>query len=99
MESSGSTLLRFALVLAGSSVVVGIAALGLSSSAAHVVGYAFCSVVPFVLIALERRASVAQEAIHGIAPPRYERRLVYVILFVGLAGAIANAWVFAWGIS
>jgi hypothetical protein len=98
-SASRSAVLRFGLPVAAGSVLIGIALLFASHAAADVTGYLLCSLVPFLLVALERRAVVTEEARLGYGPGRNERWFARGILLVGLIGAAAHAWFFAWSIS
>jgi hypothetical protein len=87
------------LPAAGTSLCVGVGLVFVSGVDLHALGYGLCTLLPFVLIALQRREAARVEARKGELRPGWERRLVPLMLAVGIAGAIANAWYFAWAIS
>ncbi len=87
------------LPLALVSLGIGGALLLLDRPWVHIAGYAASCLLPFILVAFQRREAARLLAVQGIARPTRERFLASAILVVGFAVAVVHAWSFAWAVS
>jgi len=92
-------IVRAALPVAMSSLVLGAVVLFVHGTWIHVVGYVLSCLLPFLLVAFQRRAAARMLAAEGIARPTWERYGTPAILAAGFVLAVIHAWSFAWGVS
>jgi hypothetical protein len=95
----GQLVLVAALPVAALSLTVGVALVPVGASDVHVVGYCLSSVIPFVLVAAQRREAIRVQAQHGVVRGRFERWIAATMLVIGLLAAGAHAWQYAWAVS
>ena len=95
----GLVILRFGLPAAAVSLVLGIALLPLASNGSHIAGYCLTCLIPFLLVAAQRREAVHVQAERGTVRPSHERWMTAGLLGVGLIAAAVHAWAFAWAVS
>lgn len=92
-------ILRGALPMAALLIAVGVALLFVSGRLPHVGGYVFSCLLPFLLVAAQRREAAHLLAQEGIARPARERFFASGLLVIGFAVAVIHAWAFAWAVS
>jgi hypothetical protein len=91
--------LVLSLPVASFSLAVGGGLLALSMPAAHVAGYCLACLIPFLLVAAQRREATRMQAREGLVRAGHERWFAATILLVGFIIAGIHAWYFAWGVS
>ncbi len=91
--------LRLAQPTAVVSLVLGIALLPVGGTVVHIAGYCLSCLIPFVLIAGERRAAMREQTERGVVRDGRERWVAVAVLGAGLLVGGVHAWMIAWSLS
>lgn len=92
-------LLAIGLPASAAMVVAGALLLVVDGRLVNAAGYLLACLLPFLLVAAQRREAVQTQARSGQVRPGHERWLASAVLVAGLVVAACHAWRFAWDVA